>query len=551
MAWNFRITPLFPAPLMIAAVGCTSVDLDALNPNSGPERTLVEVDGDTFLTTAYWDAETGSEQALPGGFLSSRIFSVPDGASLGAHNVQLRFGDVRSEIRTFTVTEAQPTTPPRIDRISLVYADFNADSTVTTWLYVQAANGDVDAEVFVNGAVQPTVAHKGLRNDLFGVPPEDLAFPVYHWVSYIVPWTSAAAETLQISVQNTDGQTSVSRAYRMPRTEGTLDRDGDDIPDAWEENGYDADGDGVIDVDLPGLGADPLKPDVFIEVDIMQSLDNPPTAAVWTNVEETFADAPFINPSSDHGINVVIDRSGTVPFSSAIDLDIATNAMLGQTSFYDLKGANFDNAARGRIYHYGIWANARPNGSSGRSDVNFNTGNGGDDFIVSFDNFSASFQTVKSMVETFIHEFGHDLGLRHGGADHGRYKPNHNSVMSYSWQLRTGDNNAGRRSEPVYSPLYYQQAGAHETNGALPGAFSNETDFSTGMGRTLDENCLNDPEGLYESRDADLNSDGDNTDNCGALDLNEDGDTADTINDFSSWGNITFVGPRTNGRFGG
>ena len=37
------------------------------------------------------------------------------------------------------------------------------------------------------------------------------------------------------------------------------DIDGDGIPNTWEMKGYDADGDGKIDVDYPGMGANPLK----------------------------------------------------------------------------------------------------------------------------------------------------------------------------------------------------------------------------------------------------------------------------------------------------
>lgn len=36
------------------------------------------------------------------------------------------------------------------------------------------------------------------------------------------------------------------------------DIDGDGIPNTWEIKGYDADGDGKIDVDYPGMGANPL-----------------------------------------------------------------------------------------------------------------------------------------------------------------------------------------------------------------------------------------------------------------------------------------------------
>ena len=50
------------------------------------------------------------------------------------------------------------------------------------------------------------------------------------------------------------------------------DIDGDGIPNTWEMKGYDADGDGKVDVDYPGMGANPLKKDIFVEMDYMPGL---------------------------------------------------------------------------------------------------------------------------------------------------------------------------------------------------------------------------------------------------------------------------------------
>jgi len=50
------------------------------------------------------------------------------------------------------------------------------------------------------------------------------------------------------------------------------DIDGDGIPNTWEMKGYDADGDGKIDVDFPALGADPNHKDIFVEMDYMAGL---------------------------------------------------------------------------------------------------------------------------------------------------------------------------------------------------------------------------------------------------------------------------------------
>ena len=47
------------------------------------------------------------------------------------------------------------------------------------------------------------------------------------------------------------------------------DSDGDALPDKWETDGVDVDGDGTVDLDLPAMGADPDHKDVFVEIDAM------------------------------------------------------------------------------------------------------------------------------------------------------------------------------------------------------------------------------------------------------------------------------------------
>ena len=46
-----------------------------------------------------------------------------------------------------------------------------------------------------------------------------------------------------------------------------LDSDQDGLYDHWETEGIDLDGTGSIDLDLPGMGADPFKRDVFLQID--------------------------------------------------------------------------------------------------------------------------------------------------------------------------------------------------------------------------------------------------------------------------------------------
>jgi hypothetical protein len=47
------------------------------------------------------------------------------------------------------------------------------------------------------------------------------------------------------------------------------DSDGDGLLNSWEENGVDVDGDGTVDITLPSIGANPLRKDIFVEVDCL------------------------------------------------------------------------------------------------------------------------------------------------------------------------------------------------------------------------------------------------------------------------------------------
>jgi hypothetical protein len=536
---------------LLGVIACGPPQLTSLDPAEGPERTLVNVNGDVGFSGVVWDAGAGTETQIPGGFLGAYFFSVPPAAPLGPHDVALRRGGQTGNSLPFNVTAALPFGAPRLDRVSVAGTQFRAGNKVVVWLYAQGANIDVGAEVLVDGIVQPTVAHRGLRNDLFDVDPTTLDYPIYHYVSLLAaPGERDTGAVIQVKVRNRNGEESNTVDYTLPADAATLDSDGDDIPDAWELNGYDADGDGVIDIDLPGLGASVYRPDMLLEVDIMSGLTNVPDSTVFQAMQAAYAAAPIINPVGDNGVNLIIDFSGTVPFSQTLDLEGADDPGNGFANFYTLKGANFDNTNRGRLYHYCIWGNARPNGTSGVSDANLSGNVPGDDCIVSFDDFSAATQTVRSMASTLMHEVGHNLNQRHGGANHFQYNPAYSSVMSYNWQLRTGLSAATRRARPVCVPFYYADATAVEVNGALPGAISNVIDYSEGMVRTLNEAALNETTGVCNNVAADWNNDGDAVDNPVAVDRDGDGAADDLLSDFPNWARLLFAGPRLNGRFG-
>lgn len=552
---NRRI--IFAAGILAGALllaGCKP-RLNSLTAASGPEHTVVEVAGANLLfTSIVWDAGLPSEAVVPGGFLGAYMFSVPPGAAVGPHPVALRNGSGTSASVNFDVTAPNPFGAPRIDRVTVVGASFSGGQ-VTPWLYVQGANIDVGAIVQVDGVDVASVGHRVLRNPLFGVAPTAIGNPIYHFLSVIAaPGALAAGDTVTVTVRNLDAQVSAAFEYTLPADAATMDSDGDNIPDTWEVNGYDANSDGTVDIDLKALGATPQRPDLFVEVDVMNGLANPPiatagpTPGTFDTAKSMYAAAPFISPFGPNGINLVLDTSGTVAFENTVGFAPILTSPMGTVEFTTIKAANFDDANRGRIYHYGLWANMLPGGFSGVSDVDFGGTESGDDFLVTFDDFPAAYQTLRSQVETFAHELGHGLGQRHGGDTHSQFKPNYPSVMSYAWQLRSALTNAGRRNRVTCTPFYWADAAATEPSGAPPAAISAVTDYSDGMLSAVVENnnSLNETTGVCGVA-VDWNNDGDTTDTNLSANADDNGSSTETLQDFGNWRKINFRGPEQNG----
>ena len=172
-------------------------------------------------------------------------------------------------------------------------------------------------------------------------------------------------------------------------------------------------------------------------------------------------------------------------------------------------------------------------------------GIGASDFIVSLGSWDNAVGSVNDQAGTFMHELGHNLGLRHSGlADllDTNFKPNYLSVMNYGFQTR------GLRV------------------GGRDGFF----DYSQFELRTLDEDNLDETAGLNGG--APLSNYGTRywcamnaervVDSVEAIDWNCDGDTADSgiqeninegpnwrqdtrtsnLRSFHDWANLVFTG---------
>ncbi|MGC1375586.1 MAG: DNRLRE domain-containing protein [Anaerolineales bacterium] len=230
---------------------------------------------------------------------------------------------------------------------------------------------------------------------------------------------------------------------------GLADSDGDGLPDVWESNGVTVDG---VFVDLPAMGADPLHKDIFVELDYM--VDHQPKPAAIAKIVQAFANAPVSNPDGTTGIRLHVDygpesemnpvthalwgalsQSNSIAHQDSLGagwVDLQGNAHYNWTDFDAIKAANFSNARAG-IFHYGLFAH----NLGGFGDTSgISRGLGASDFIVSLGSWSGGVGSVNEQAGTFMHELGHNLGLRHGGNDQVQYKPNFLSIMNYSFQTR-------------------------------------------------------------------------------------------------------------------
>lgn len=228
----------------------------------------------------------------------------------------------------------------------------------------------------------------------------------------------------------------------------------------------DADQDGIPDVaEVPGTtwnelplhawGARLMTRDVFIEIDWVQpdgfsgAFDPAilPRREALERVRQVFA---------NHAIALHFDTGALyhpAPGVSPMDFDLGggnqtawacTVSFAGNvTSFYKLKADNTD-LRRWLSFHHGLFANALADvtcansgaGTSGSAEL------GGNDFAITIGRTNLSTGTTNGLNQvinwqsaTLMHEFGHNLGLRHGGFEDYGYKPNYLSVMNYMYQF--------------------------------------------------------------------------------------------------------------------
>lgn len=353
-------------------------------------------------------------------------------------------------------------------------------------------------------------------------------------------------------------------------TAGMPDGDGDRLPDCAETgtgvyvstrdagtdpSNPDTDGDGISDgdevrgtvqgLDLPAMGANPLRTTILMEYDWFEDSDpvngvctdlhsHRPTATAAAMVETMFANAPTANPDGSTGIDIIQDYGQGGLFTGGNYIEDADGYLEGgfppnpnPNEFVGYKADHFATERDG-YFHYVILSHfyTQFEGSSGLAvwkgfDMIVSLGCAVPDVHPGFDYATA---------HTIAHELGHNLGLTHGGTSFSdpNHKPNYNSIMNYEFQFAGIDTDCNAIGNDV-------------------------PDYSTGERPTLDESALDERAGvcglaagvpLDWDNDAQIDSVLVSADinpwREGRPDVSGDG-TISVLTDHNDWANLWFV----------
>ena len=268
--------------------------------------------------------------------------------------------------------------------------------------------------------------------------------------------TIAAAVAAAIAISGADvahAAQEIELAPVLTNTTTLVDSDGDGLPDIWEEQGVVlADG---TEIPLPDWGADPNRPDVFLQLNWMASEYD--TLGCDTSAARECANAnrtsyapstqsldDLVDLFADHGISLHIDAGEhytNIPNynerfgGETIDYrDVYFDA--NRHEAFQLIDTINNLGDRANIFRPGVLGDRMRAGSNatGLSLVGDNS------FYVANPDGRANEEQVRN---TILHEFGHTLGLRHWGAQQyvtdiaegSPMQAGYHSVMNYDRQF--------------------------------------------------------------------------------------------------------------------
>jgi len=253
----------------------------------------------------------------------------------------------------------------------------------------------------------------------------------------------------------------------------------------------------------------------------------------------------IVKAFEDHGYTVEIQVSNAIPHATG---QLALGPTTSRT-FYDLFGPDTEygqlkaaHKSNGDDWHYCIIAwqfyfsdQQSVIQASGLAELP------GKNFVLAGAFYTPPTQHYQNyMSNTLMHEWGHNLGLRHGGFEDHNFKPNYNSIMNYRYQLDGHDTNCDAWGEG---------------RGNISGGTG---DFSSGSNINLDETAIYEPFGVCGDVGIDWTGDGyidPDTNYYGNLDINtQTGQPYDAnltvLQDNNDWANLNTSGAKSYGLHG-
>ncbi|AEK61360.1 conserved repeat domain protein [Collimonas fungivorans Ter331] len=349
---------------------------------------------------------------------------------------------------------------------------------------------------------------------------------------------------------------------------GTVDSDNDGIPDTAKVAGGKFAG-----LDLYSLGARKGQKDLFIQVDYMTSTDpalSPRKEALQKVVAAFRAHNTQVHFDAGNLFNAALapadfNLSGDVSRAQVFDKctntpDDPQDANCG--SLYQYSSGSLD-VRRKPVFRYMLMASSqKSDGSSGSSGIAELPGN---KFLVTlgkwgFSGLDLTVQKYKNLLinyqaGTIMHEFGHTIGLHHGGFEDANYKPNYFSIMNYLYQLDglpTNPKGMGptqrwyhtiNTTNHVAVPGYAADAMPSSALDDGPMTNSFRIDYSNGSGANLNEASLLESDNIGRGHDAgaygDWNYDGVQQAKRYRMDLNGSG--AGILSDNDDWSKLQLV----------
>ncbi len=344
------------------------------------------------------------------------------------------------------------------------------------------------------------------------------------------------------------GSFSLQVAFSESQTAPLTDSDGDALPDAWE-SGQAASADAE---NLATLGADPARKDIFVHADWMAGCTPTPgweQRAIAMFAEQGISLHVDSGPTSINANGQpwgALSRAGQVDFAPVVDL---RNGWMQVDAFKD---RYFGPSGRRRAFHYVLFAeklwdvdDAAPNYAG------ISRGIPDSDVLIANCHMdpppAGQPATPRADTTYFVHELGHNLGLRHGGFEHFNNKPNYYSLMNYSWAKWALANES--RFVPFSKQLYPTIDETHiDEHGGLVSPIAYYCDKGRRLVNRTESMVLTDADfdcdNTYGERDVKANLSGNVTITVDATgkEVKRDDIFETSLLSFNDWSAITFTG---------